>query len=60
MKNGATHTHFYRGKKVRAVLRDGTVIVGKFVERTRAHIIIDNCKILTRTLKSVGFAKERS
>ena len=55
--NAAPHTHFPRGRRVRVVLRDGTVIVGKFMERTSRHIVLDSHRIRTNTLRSVTYAR---
>lgn len=39
MTRGKTHTSFFKGSKVRAILRDGTVIIGKFMEKVNHRAI---------------------
>lgn len=29
----STHTSFFKGSKIRVILRDGTVIIAKFIEK---------------------------
>ena len=35
------HTGSYRGKRVRVVLRDGTVIYDRFIERTDKYVFLE-------------------
>lgn len=53
------HTHFARGKRIKIVLRDGTIIIDKFVERRERFIITENHRVSTKGLKSVGYFKNR-
>lgn len=57
MSSWGPHTHFSRGKRVRVVLRDGTAIIGKFLERTSLYVVLDSGRIRTNRLKSVTLAK---
>lgn len=44
MSGGVNHTHFRKGKKVVVILRDGRKFMGKYVERRRRTVIIENHK----------------
>ena len=39
MKPGATHGTFYRGKRVRVILRTGEFFVDKFVRATKDSLV---------------------
>ena len=32
-KPRGTHTSFYKGSKIRLIMRDGTIIIAKFIEK---------------------------
>jgi hypothetical protein len=53
------HTHFTRGKLVRVVLRDDSVIVGRFKERTARAVVVESeqqvRKIPTDQLRAMSF-----
>lgn len=55
------HTHFSRGKRLRIVLRDGSVLFGKFYERhaTSMEVSTDggNIRIPTKSLRNVTIWK---
>jgi hypothetical protein len=57
------HTHFSRGQRLRIVLRDGTVLVRRFVDRRGRHIEVADVdtgsreRIPTRSLKVVSIYK---
>lgn len=59
----STHTHFDRGQRVRIVLKDGTVLLRRFIERRGRTIevaAIDtgiHQEIATRLLKVVSIYK---
>lgn len=40
-KMSSTHTTFYRGRKIRVVLRDGTCMKCKFVDSTSKDIVVE-------------------
>lgn len=58
-----THTHFDRGKRIRIALKDGTVLVRRFVERHRRTIEVvnpetgDHEQIATGLLRNVSIYK---
>lgn len=53
------HTHYARGKRVRVVLRDGTRVVGKFVERRARFVVLDTARIHVRQIKGMGFYQRK-
>lgn len=53
------HTHYPRGKKVKVTLRDGTVIIDKFVERRERFVVTENHKLMTKDLKAMSYFKNR-
>lgn len=53
------HTHFAPGKRIFIVLKDGTKIIDKFVERRATRIITEKHQIHTSKLKSVIYVKHR-
>lgn len=58
----ATHTHFMRGTRLRIVLRDGTVLFRKFIDRhARAIEVMDelglHSQLPTRSLKNCSIYK---
>lgn len=52
------HTSCARGTKVRLVLRNGDVIVAKFVERTGKFIVLEGHRLRGVDLKSFGIYRE--
>lgn len=46
------HTSIRRGKRVKVTLKDGVVVIGKFLDRTGNFVILDNCKIRAGEIKS--------
>lgn len=61
------HTHFRRGKRVRIKLRDGTIMIRRFVSRLEAAIRVSDVEtgrryeeIPTRRLLNVSIFKEAS
>jgi hypothetical protein len=60
------HTHFSRGQRLRIVLRDGTVLMRRFVERRGRSIKVatmgtgEHEEIATRLLKGVSIYKRPS
>lgn len=59
MKPKATHTTFYKGKKIRIVLRTGEVIIDKFVERKAQFLVFENHKFESRELKNCSLYKAK-
>ena len=56
------HTHFKRGKRLRIVLRDGTVLVRRFYERSSRDLIVDGDdgtreKLRSEMLRNVSIYK---
>lgn len=35
----STHTSFFKGSKIRIIFRDGTVVIGKFIEKLSEKLI---------------------
>lgn len=54
----APHTTFYRGKRVRIVLRNGQVIIDRFVERTGHYVVFENNRLRGRDIRSATIYKE--
>lgn len=52
------HTCCARGTRVRVVLRNGDVIVDRFVERTGKFVVLAKHRIRGGELKSFGIYKE--
>jgi hypothetical protein len=57
MKPKAAHTNFKKGKCLRIVLRNGLVVVAKFLESHERFIVVDSGKYLKSDLKSVSIFK---
>lgn len=51
------HTSCMRGKRVRIVLRDGTVLRGKFLERTHLHVVLEGFRVRAREIKAFSIAR---
>lgn len=51
------HTSCRKGLRVRVVLRDGTVIVDRFVERTGQYVVLENHRLRGRAIKTFGIYK---
>lgn len=52
------HTSAHPGKMVRVVLKDGTVIVDKFVERTGKFVVLRGCKLRGAQIKSLTIYRQ--
>ena len=57
MKPRACHTSMKTGARVVAFLRDGTQIIGKFVERKGRFVVLDNARIPTNQLRQLAYWK---
>lgn len=63
MKPKTTHTSFYKGSKIRMIFTDGTVTIGKFIEKLgRSHLRVqlvsgDLKDIRIRDLRSCNYYK---
>jgi len=53
------HSSVYRGKRVRIKLRDGRVIIGRFVERRVPYVFLDCAKVHLKDVDSFGIYKAR-
>jgi len=52
------HTATQRGKRVKVKLRDGTIILDRFIDRTKNAIILkDYGKLLKKNIKSFSIYK---
>jgi len=51
------HTSCSKGKRVRLVLRDGTEIKDKFIERTDKYVFLEYGKYAKRSIKSFSILK---
>ncbi len=61
MARAMCHTGTYRGKKVRVVLRDGTLIIDHFHDRNDKFVFLrEKGKILKKDIKSMSDYKERN
>jgi hypothetical protein len=59
LKRKRPHTSATKGKRVRIVLYDGTVIIEKFSESTKKHVFLDNGeKLLKSNIKEFGIWRE--
>lgn len=47
------HTSCPRGKRVRVVLRDGTIIDDRFLERTAKFVVFDSHRFRVGEIKSL-------
>lgn len=55
-----SHTACHTGKKVRIKLRDGTLVYGKFKERTKKHVfLMDGTKIYKGDIRVFSILNER-
>lgn len=60
MARAMCHTGTRRGKKVRVVLRDGTVIIDHFIERNDKYIFLrQRGRIIKQNIKSFSDYKVR-
>jgi hypothetical protein len=57
MKPRACHTSMKTGARVIAFLRDGSQIVGKYVERKGRFVVLDNARIPTDKLRQLAYYK---
>jgi hypothetical protein len=56
----ATHTTFYRGKRVFIAFRDGTTVVDRYIDRNRDCVILEELgKVKIKTIRSIGIYKEK-
>jgi len=46
------------GARVIAFLRDGSTVIGKFVERKGRFVVLHNARIATSDLRQMGYYKE--
>lgn len=53
------HSSVYKGKRVRIKLRDGRVIIGRFVERRAPYVFLDCAKVHLRDVDSFGIYKAK-
>ena len=53
----APHTSCRRGKWVRLALRDGRVVVDKFVERTPKFIVLESHRFTVDQIKTFGIMR---
>lgn len=54
------HTSTYKGKRVRVVLKDGTVIVDRFIDKKARYIILEEYgKVIKRDMRSFGIFKDK-
>lgn len=57
-KPGAPHTAYPRGKRVRIVLRDNSVVIGKFQTETDLTIFLqDGQKVPRKKIRAMGVLK---
>ena len=54
---GCSHTSMKTGARVIAFLRDGSHIIGKFVERKGRFVVLDNARIPTNQLRQLAYWK---
>lgn len=59
MKPKACHTTIKTGAKALAILRDGTQVIGKFIERKGRYVVLDTTRINVADLRSLGYYKEK-
>ena len=58
MKPGACHTSMKTGARALAILRDGTQVIGKFIERKGRFVVLDTARIPTDRLRSLNYWKK--
>jgi hypothetical protein len=55
------HTSTYKGKRVHLKLKDGSVVVDKFLDEKSKHIILeDNGRILKSDINSFSINKNKT
>lgn len=54
------HTSCARGTRVRVVLRNGDVIIAKFLERTGKFLVLEGYRLRGGDVKTFGINRERS
>lgn len=59
MKPKACHTSMKTGARAIAILRDGSTIIGRFKERKGRFVVLDNARIPTADLRSLGYYREK-
>ncbi len=57
MKPRACHTSMKTGARVIAFLRDGSQVIGKFIERKGRFVVLDNARIPTNQLRQLSYWK---
>jgi hypothetical protein len=51
------HTTVTKGKRVRVVLHDGSVIVGKFTERLSRFVVVDGNRIAVDRIRAFSLLR---
>lgn len=51
------HTSTRKGKRVKIIMKNGLVLIGKFKERTGRYVLIDDSKIWAGDIKSFTIYK---
>ena len=59
MRKKTPHSSCRRGKRVLVILRDGTEIIDKFVERTGKFVILENHKFTVDEIRSFAIYKHQ-
>jgi hypothetical protein len=54
------HTSTNRGKKVRIILRDDTVLEGKFMDRTSRWVELDTGRVMKKDIRAFIILKGKS
>lgn len=54
------HTEFRKGQRVIVLFRDGTHYIGKYVDKFRNGIEVDDHKFLTMHIRQVGIYRDSS
>jgi len=57
MKPRAGHTSMTKGAKVIAFMRDGSHIIGRFIESKGRFVILDTARIRTNELRQLAYFK---
>lgn len=57
MKPRACHTSMKTGAKVIAFMRDGSQVIGKFVERKGRFVVLDTMRIEVNQLRQLAYFK---
>ena len=54
------HHNFKKGQKVYCILKESSVIIGKYIKSTGHYLELDNCKILWGNIRSSTIYKNKS